>query len=169
MALPDWIDPGLLPVGRHRATIDELYERCVLDAPNQDRREELFMVLRTFIDITRRIIGAATLWIDGGFVTSKPAPPFDIDLLIIPADWAQLNTAAGRDRDRIYGLLTLQDIIVGHPLYLGFERIQPFAGELDSFLCYPGQEADWDLTWSAVKWNGVLVPGMLKGYVEVSN
>jgi hypothetical protein len=167
MSLPDWVPPGILPAGRHPASLDELYERCVAGAVNQDRRKELFEVLRVFFDVATRTVGPATYWVDGGFVTNKPQLPFDIDVLIIPDDWSQLSQADPREQMRMYGLLTLQDVIVGPPTYIGLERLQPFAGELDSFLCYPGQQAYWDETWSSLKWGNQIVDGATKGYVEV--
>lgn len=167
MSLPDWVDPGLLPPGRHLATLEDLYERCVIGAPHRSRREELFAALRTFKDVTRRVIGQASLWIDGDLITAKPEPPSRIDVILVPDDWDALLAAEGRDRDRVFGLLTLHDVVVGHPLYIGLEAMQPFAGELDSFLCYPGDKEDWHEEWSLVNWDDEVVSGAVKGYVEV--
>jgi hypothetical protein len=126
-------------------------------------------VLLTYLDICRRVLGAANYWIDGGFVTNKPDAPFDIDVAILPDDWSALErNDSVRDELRFWGLLTLQDLIVGPPTYVGLKRLQPFGGELDSFLCYPGHEPIWHGTWSALKWDNVLVPGVIKGYVEVT-
>lgn len=168
MALPEWNDNGLLPPGRHGATMDEVHDRCVLGAPNTPRRQELFGSLMTFTHLAERIVGPCALWIDGGFVTAKSAAPFDVDVVIKPTDWEHLRSLAGRDRDRVFGMLTIQDVVVGEPLYLGFERIQPLAGDLDAFLCYPGQDAIWHDTWSSVKGDdGTIIEGIAKGYVEV--
>lgn len=168
MSLPEWIDPGVLPPGRHSATLEELYERCVSGAANGTRRAELFDVLISYLSVCRRVIGQAVYWIDGGFVTNKPAAPFDIDVAIVPDDWTMLEqNETARDELRIFGLLTLQDLIVGPPSYLGLQRLQPFGGELDAFLCYPGQEGVWHATWSSLKWDNQVIPGREKGYVEV--
>ncbi|GAA4756348.1 DUF6932 family protein [Gordonia alkaliphila] len=169
MSLPDWNDHGLLPPGRHHATLEDVHERCVLDAPNTSHRQELFGSLITYTRLVQRVVGPATLWIDGGFVTAKRSVPFDVDVLIRPKDWTKLSSQpAGRERDRLYGLLTLQDVIVGTPLYVALERIQPLAGDLDSFLCFPGQEDVWHDTWSSVKDDdGDIIEGAIKGYVEV--
>lgn len=168
MTLPVWDADGLLPEGRHPASLEEVHDRCVIGAPNAARRQELFGSLITFTELAKRIVGPCQLWVDGGFVTAKPKAPFDIDVVIKPDDWDRLLAYTGRDRDRVFGMLTLQDVVVGEPLYLGFERIQPLAGELDAFLCYPGQDEVWHDTWSAVKGDdGEIVEGAVKGYVEV--
>lgn len=169
MPLPEWNEDGRLPVGRHPGTLDDVHDRCVLGAPNTERRQDLFGSLMTFVSLTQRIVGPSRLWIDGGFVTAKTRAPFDIDVVIKPDDWDRLLACTGRDRDRVFGMLTLQDVVVGDPLYLGFDRIQPLAGELDAFLCYPGQDSVWHDTWSCVKGDdGEIIEGISKGYVEVS-
>ncbi len=61
MSLPEWIDPGVLPPGRHHATLEELHERCVAGAANSERRQELFDVLLTYLDISRRVVGGSHL------------------------------------------------------------------------------------------------------------
>jgi hypothetical protein len=126
MSLPEWVDPGLLPPGRHRATLEQLHQRCVAGAANSTRRQELFDVLLTFLNVCRRLVGPAAYWIDGGFVTNKPDAPYDVDVAILPDDWEALkNNASARDELRMWGLLTLQDLIVGPPTYVGLTRLQP--------------------------------------------
>ncbi|CPR57221.1 Uncharacterised protein [Mycobacteroides abscessus] len=169
MSLPEWTSQGLLPPGRHTGTMDDVHDRCVIGAPNTARRQELFGSLITFTELAKRIIGPCQLWVDGGFVTAKAHAPFDVDVVIKPGSWDHLRSYTGRERDRVFGMLTLQDVVVGEPLYLGFERIQPLAGELDAFLCYPGQDDVWHDTWSAVKGDdGEIIEGAVKGYIEVA-
>lgn len=169
MPLPQWSSNGLLAPGRHKANEADLYERCVLDAHHRDRREELYRALRTFMDATRRCIGPSVLWIDGGFVTNKPTPPQGVDVVIWPQNWEEVQALTGRDAERVYGLMTLQDVLIGQPLYVGLPHLQPFAGELDAFLGYPGQDEYWDSMWSRVKGpGGAIVGGLAKGYVEVT-
>ncbi|MDT5242761.1 MAG: hypothetical protein QOD36_137 [Mycobacterium sp.] len=55
MSLPEWVDPGILPPGRHNATLEELHERCVAGAANSQRRQALFDVLLTYLDICRKL------------------------------------------------------------------------------------------------------------------
>ncbi|MFT8181031.1 DUF6932 family protein [Mycobacteroides chelonae] len=169
MPLPEWTsdDPGVLPPGRHAATLDDLYMRCVLDAPERERREELFGAFRSFMNVTRRVFGSATVWVSGGLVTRALTPPFDLDVLLLPDNWSLLGGLNGHDRVSVYGLFSLEDVVVGDPLYIAMERIRPFAGEIDSFLCFPGQEDRWHDRLSSIKRHDQAVPGSVRGYVEV--
>lgn len=167
MSLPPWDESRRLPVGRHETTLEGIHDRCVLDAPNRETRQCLYNSLIAYTHLVRRIVGPATLWINGGFMTAKDDAPFDVDVVIHPADWDELEKVEPRDQNRIFGLLTLQDIIVGDPLYIGLDRLQPLGGDLDSFLCFPGQEDVWHDTWSSVKVGGQVIEGARKGYAEV--
>lgn len=170
VGLPDWTDQGLLPPGIHAATLEDVHERFVLDAPHQDRRGMLFRALRTYMELLQQLVPAGRVWIDGGFGTRKDTPPHDVDVVIHPADWEALQGLAEQDHRDLLGLLTHRDIIIGSmdpPQW--WERIQPIGGVLDGFLCYPGQEAIWEQTWSSVKGpDGEIVTGAIKGFVEVS-
>jgi hypothetical protein len=98
-------------------------------AANSERRQELFDVLLTYLSICRTVVGTAAYWLDGGFVTNKSDAPFDIDVAILPDDREALeNNESVRDELRIWGLLTLQDLIVGPPTYVALKRLQPFGG-----------------------------------------
>jgi hypothetical protein len=169
MGLPNWNADGLLPPGIHSADLAEIYERFVEDAPNRGHRELLFSAFHLYYRLVRRLVPSGKLWVDGGFGTQKGAEPHDVDVVVLPADWsalASLPDAAQRD---FLGLLTHQDVIVGSldpPAW--WSRIQPVGGVLDGFVCHPGHEALWAATWSSVKGDdGLIVPGMAKGFVEV--
>lgn len=169
MSLPRWDSSGRLPVGIHQCDLRAIYERFVLDAPNRTERELLYSALDLYLRLVRRFIPSGKAWIDGGFGTSKAAKPHDIDVVIHPDDWAALEALPEAEQNDLLGLLTHQDVIVGSlgPLYV--ERLQPIGGALDGFLCMPGQEAIWVGTWASVKGDdGMIIPGVAKGFVEVT-
>lgn len=169
MSLPGWDVNGLLPAGKHTATTADLYERCVVGAQHREWRETLFGAFVTYVSVIRRLIPSASAWVDGGFVTQKLDPPHDIDIVIHPDDWGRLNTLGVEDETALFGALTLQDAIIGSPVLTYLPRIQPVCGALDAFLCFPGKEQTWLDTWSSVKAaDGTIVPGAVKGFVEVT-
>lgn len=168
MALPPWTPAGLLPPGVHTASMSELYDRMVLDAPHRERRETLFAALRTYLGLVERFVGHGTAWIDGGFTMQKEDPPHDVDVAARPADWSELETLGDQERVDLLGLLTLQDIIMSRPDVMWLERVQPIGGALDAFLVRPEGDQAWFDTWSSVKRGGILQEGEIKGFVEVA-
>lgn len=169
MSLPAWNADGLLPPGRYPATLDDIYERFVMDAPERPRREILHGAFVTHLMMVRSFIPAGKVWVDGGFSMQKAAPPHDVDVAIIPDDYAALAALPVERQIDFLGLMTLRDVVVGDPGPLYLDRIQPVGGALDAFICHPGEEYVWHSTWSSVKGtDGKIIPGMTKGYAEVS-
>lgn len=168
MGLPAWNAEGYLPDGIHRASMDDIYERFVLDAPERDHRETLFSAFQTYYRLVKRFLPSGAMWVDGGFGTRKATAPHDVDVVLHPSDWAQLEALDDQAETDFLGLLTHQDIIVGSLGPIWLPRLQPVGGALDSFLCYPGQEPMWMETWSSVKGDdGLIVDGASKGFAEV--
>jgi hypothetical protein len=152
------------------ASLSDIRERCV-EGVSDERpwRRTLFAALTAYLDVTKRVIPAARAWIDGGFMTAKTAAPFDIDIVIMPADWNRFATLDDKGAAALFGALTLQDTIVGSPVLSYLARIQPVSGALDAFLCWPGQEGTWRDTWASVKGaDGAIVPGLEKRFAEVT-
>lgn len=168
MSLPAWTSDGLLPPGAHRASMSDVYDRMVLDAPHRARRETLYSALQTYLGLISEFVPHGTAWIDGGFSMQKPEAPHDVDVAVAPADWNQLASLSDQAQADLLGLLTLQDIIVSRPEVMWIERVQPIGGALDAFLVRPGQEGVWSDTWSRVKRGGILQPGETKGFAEVT-
>jgi len=83
MPLPSFNEHGLLPVGIHDCTLDEL-KATFGSFQRSDRRQQLFAKLELFLaevrvsGIVRRVI------LNGSFVTAK-AEPNDIDFLLVVA------------------------------------------------------------------------------------
>lgn len=168
MSLPLWNDDGLLPLGTHQAELTDLYERFVLDAPEREHRELLFGALSTHLRLIRAIIPGGRAWIDGSFCTRAAWPPHDVDLVIHPADWRALDGAPAAIRACLYGLTTLQGVVVTVPP-AEISRLQPMGGVIDAFVCYPGHEGVWHERWTAVTDpEGNVITGKKKGYAEVA-
>jgi hypothetical protein len=171
LAIPATTGPyATLPVGRHQATFDEVYEHFVEKAPFRERRELIYEALRLYAKVVAAEFTDVTLWINGGFVTHKPwAAPNDTDVVsVIPvADYT--NMCSNTDCLR---LLTLQGVKVDNPRTIApVPRVQPMAGLIDSFIVPddPIQTAVWDHNWSRVTDHNksLLPPSILKGYLEV--
>jgi hypothetical protein len=79
--IPDLDGRGLLPVGVHECSMEELRDRFGV-FQTTDRRCRLFERLAAFVDEARITRMAAALIIDGSFVTAEPSPE-DVDLIVL--------------------------------------------------------------------------------------
>lgn len=107
MPIPPLDQYGLLPVGVHDCTLDEIKTTFGL-FQTSDRRPKLFQKLQELISEARF---ARSLLVDGSFVTAKPDPN-DIDLvLVLPVSHdltadlplAQYNLVSKRRVQRRFG------------------------------------------------------------------
>lgn len=176
---------GFLPPGIHPCSLAEFEHVFVDNAPNSDHRIRRFRALHAYIDCIDELFPGSTLWLDGGFVTHKAEPPFDIDVLakVKPGVWASVMrdiSAEGQNYDlwvaggqvgqppktptltQYGGLQTHQMASVGTAVY---PRIQPFGGRIDSFIV----PADLAKSLANFKrdWMVDFVSGAKKGFVEV--
>ena len=78
MAIPDLTEHGLLPVGVHDATLDEVVARFGSGTP---RRAELGANLRRFAALLEDIGLFTDLFVDGSFTTDAE-PPGDVDVVM---------------------------------------------------------------------------------------
>ncbi|MDX2357443.1 DUF6932 family protein [Dietzia sp. PP-33] len=167
MSLPLWNSRDVLDEGVHAATMADVYDRMVLDAPHREHREMLFHALASYMAQVSRFVQSGRLWIDGGFSMRKPDEPHDVDVVVIPDDPAVIDSFTPEQRVDFMGLLTLQDVIIGSPGPCWMDRVQPVGGALDGFVAAPDALDPWLDTWSTVKRNGAVVPGERKGFAEV--
>lgn len=168
--IPRLTKDGLLPRGRHAATMAELEACFVFGAPHPAERDLLWRAAATHMRVARQTLGPVTAWVDGGFVTHKAIAPKDVDVVyVLPG--AQLDTAFVADAPRVLALLTLKDMIIGQPSAGWLDRLQPVGGLVDAFVAVEEsaqQLSYWDGLWSSVKdHDGNIVDGAIKGYVEV--
>ncbi len=81
MAIPDLDGEGILPVGLHECTLDEIDERFGA-FQKSDKRIELVKQLRRYCAALKKVEIASFIVVDGSFVTSKEEPS-DIDILLV--------------------------------------------------------------------------------------
>ena len=166
--IPALTQSGLLPPGRHPATMAEIKDFFVEQAPNVDRRRRIFRAFELYAEVIGDVLERGTFWVDGGFCSHKSAPPEDIDLAVLIDPALPLTD---KDHERLVPLFTLQEVQSGMPQAWA-DRVQPMGGLIDSFAVMAGvaaQEEYWHETWSKVKGpDGQLIPGAVKGYLEVS-
>jgi hypothetical protein len=166
---------GLLPVGKHVGTLDDVRRRFVDDAPFSGERERPYRALEFYLSELTHRFGSATVLLNGGFVTHKHwAAPKDIDLAVGLSNKA-FRLSVGVEHAPLW---TLQNVVadeigVMNPQFgARFPRVQPALGLIDGFFfpsSMPTLSRYWELLWSKVKdENGDEVVGVSKGFVEVS-
>lgn len=80
MPVPTLVNAGLLPVGIHDATLEEIGQAFGIQ---NDTRVEHFRNLKTFykeLEVFGPLIKG--IFVDGSFVTSKPVPG-DVDIVVV--------------------------------------------------------------------------------------
>ncbi|MFF9885787.1 DUF6932 family protein [Streptomyces eurythermus] len=168
--IPPLTPGGMLPVGRHPATLEEIHDVFVANAPHAGHRQRLYSALELYVGLVRDLLPRATLWVDGGFCTHKPTPPKDIDLVLF-ASRRLVQHFDQEEWTRMSQLLTLQNLTAQAPPTMA-GRIQPMGGLIDAFLAEEGNPDDvalWDHNWSLVRGDdGKIVEGERKGYLEVA-
>jgi hypothetical protein len=182
------IDPttGFLPPGIHTCTWTEFEYTFVDCAPHPDHRRKRLRALEVYVDCLDDLLPDSTLWLDGGFVSHKVDPPFDIDVLakVKPAAWAAVNRAVDAEMQafgawvgagqqgyppktptlmRLGGLMTNQGVKVENGPW--FPRLQPFGGLVDGFIV-PANMAS-ALANFRRDWMRDFATGASKGFVEV--
>lgn len=160
--IPAFEDDGwYLPPGLHAATLDEIEERFVDNAPFADRRGHVFHAFRLWHEVLTSILPNARFWMDGGFVTHKSwSAPSDVDVTVMvkPED---LRGLSDEQEKRLQSLFTSP----------GPPRQQPMSGLVDAFLCLRGDVPKtlyWREHWSTVMdADRNAVPDAVKGFLEV--
>lgn len=150
---------GWLLQGRHLATLDEVAELFIDQAPHPEPRRRLFEGLVAWIDSLHAVVSSDRIWVDGGFLTHKQDPPQDVDVVA----FVKPSLLTKDVNYRLSPLLTRVEDQV---------RIQPMGGRVDGFVV-PGsveQKVLWVGEWSRVRhpvtrdeWDG-----KTKGFVEVT-
>ncbi|MET9128018.1 hypothetical protein [Streptomyces sp. NPDC004528] len=168
--IPPLTSGGMLPVGRHPASLDEIRDLFVTQAPHMARRVLIYSALELYVSLMRELVPRATLWVDGGFCTHKSAVPKDVDLVVL-AQGRDLEHFGDEEWGRMRQLLTLQDV-EADIIPTAEPRVQPMGGLVDASLAdadSPEEREFFDELWSSVKGpDGKTVPGARKGYLEVS-
>lgn len=109
LAMAIAVDPstGLLTPGMQSCSWGEIVTTFVENAPNRPRRELQMKALEVYVARIDELLPDSTLWLDGGFASLKPDPPFDIDVVVVakPGEWggAHEGDEGGASRFRCLG------------------------------------------------------------------
>ena len=150
----------LLPPGAHPATLDEIYEVFVQDAPFRVERERIWSAVLPWATQVSAYFPGAQIFMDGGFVTHKDfAAPSDVDfcLGIQPEQYQSLQDW---EKSKVFTIRRE-----------GKDPLRPYGGLIDAF-AFPrdneARRAYWDIWWSSIRGsNRQIMQGSTKGYVEV--
>lgn len=167
--LPSLTAENILPVGCHPATLDEVEELFVEQAPFPDERREIWAGFRLYLAQLSKLVPSATIWLDGGFVTHKTWAPADIDLAVL-LDGSHLAAFTPEQWQKLAQLVTLQGV-TAVTLAAATPRLQPMGGLIDAFVLDVSDRharTFWEQAWSLVTdQTKAIVPGKYKGFVEV--
>jgi len=172
--LPAMDHRGLLPPATdpYPATLEELHQRFVVEAPFREQRQRVFDALSLYASLVWEALPTARLRIDGGFVTHKPwAAPEDADIVVV---YDRPTPPGGLDKAVRRPLFTMKDVvsvIAGRPANL--DKVAVMGGLIDAYPVPADKHAVlayWDRMWANVTGPGkTLLDGERKGYVEVTN
>jgi predicted nucleotidyltransferase len=98
MQLPAFNVEGDLPVGLHRATLDEVLDRFGISTPQRLRVYQRLLRIHRVAETTGCLDRFVVF---GSFVTSKPDPN-DVDILLVMRDDFQLSACSGETRKLFY-------------------------------------------------------------------
>jgi hypothetical protein len=155
--IPSHSADGLLPSGRHAATVSEIEQRFVSTFPTSVTRRALLDGWRRQTEELLTLIDIESEWINGSFVTTK-RDPRDIDMAVFVRveSWNALDNPT---RQRVVSLTQgpepkLRFGCDSYPIF-----IVPDGDPLESTYLY--WRGYWDRQWSRDRL------GAPKGYVEV--
>lgn len=174
MIPPINLETRLLPANEgqvpYLATLEEVHQVFVVEAPHSKRRQLIFDAFIIYSALLWDYFPSAVLWLNGGFVTYKDAPPHDLDVAFL-VEQAELRRVFGNDPGAL-SLLTHQGVSAAQPKFENLRRLQPFGGLIDSFMVPADVEAAVG-TWRD-RWSMAPTPAgdgyredLLKGYLEV--
>ncbi|WP_420365888.1 hypothetical protein AAEP80_02860 [Curtobacterium sp. L3-7] len=174
IVLPAMDGRGLLPPAAHpyTATLEELHERFVVEAPFREQRQRVFDALSLYAALVWDALPSARLRIDGGFITHRTwAAPEDADVVVV---YDKPTPPGGLDRVVRASLFTMSDVtavVANKPAAL--DKVAVMGGLIDAYPAPADKPAlleYWDRMWSNVTGPGkTLLEGERKGYVEVTN
>lgn len=82
MAIPEFGDGGLLPAGRHEATVDEVRSALVEAFEESSTRAAIFSYWLDLREALAELVPVRSQWLDGSFTTDK-LDPADLDLVSV--------------------------------------------------------------------------------------
>jgi hypothetical protein len=82
MPVPAFGDGGLLPAGRHEATVEDVRAALVDAFEGSSTRAAIFSYWRDLREALGELVPVHAQWLDGSFTTDKPDPA-DLDLVTV--------------------------------------------------------------------------------------
>jgi hypothetical protein len=164
----------LLPAGVYPATLAEVRQRFVDQAPEstRERRTLIFEALDLHLKVVKRLFTGhdISIWLDGGFVTHKPMPPRDADIAcLVPG--AALSVA---QREAALPLWTLADVTArwgGSGPVISTAKLHTLGGLTDAFVVNRDNVSNVELArrqFSQVLGSDRMeIASLEKGFVEV--
>ncbi|OAN29116.1 hypothetical protein A4X17_05950 [Plantibacter sp. H53] len=153
------------------ATLDEVYDRFVAEAPFAAERERVFTALKLYAELVWDLFPDARLRIDGGFTTHKDwAAPHDADVVVLCPTYTDEQVSQGIEAP-LFTFLNAEGTLLGQRVSIGKAHVM--GGLIDGFFV-PADVVEvrefFEDYWSAVTdRDKQVVPGLRKGYVEVIN
>src|ERR1700677_1647274 len=159
-----WLDPSADP---YPASLDEVEEMFVKQAPNPEPRLRRLDALSLHAGLLYEAGGPAPIWISGGFISHRADVIPGIDVVYLCSDTDHLRRML--DHDDIYQLLTLRTVFAESPAMGSNDELRPVGGLVNAYLPSPLRQTYWATQWSMiVQPDGVTLPGTRKGFVEVT-
>lgn len=157
----------ILPAGLHPATLDDVRERFVDDAPETTRthRDRIFRALTVHVELASQIVPdePLTLWINGGFTTHKEATPEDVDIIYFTSPTG-VELLSHKSSAPLWTLNTVNAVHEQERLFI--EKLQPMGNLIDSYVAVdtPIMRQTWLRRWESSRG----LDSKNKGIVEVT-
>lgn len=158
---------GLLPPGEHHCTLADVRSVFVDGVPGDgELRSAVFAALVAWLTMARRVLGAGTCGIGGGFVSI--GEPTDTAMAVYFPDDNVLAEVAAQSGAAV-DLVSLKGVVYSYPGGGGGVRERwPVSGLLDTHIAdRKYAQAFRNGLARVLDPNGMAVPGVVKGYVEV--
>jgi hypothetical protein len=167
VALPDLDADGLLPPGRHVATLVEVEERFITAFSTSNSRTALWAGYLSHRAALTALVPVEAQWLDGSFVTAVNDPG-DVDVVSI-FDSSQFNALDPATRMAVGPLVAGggSKVFGCHSFF-----IASVPGAHAQFPDYLKRRASWDHLWSVInqkhpEYADARFATMTKGYVEI--
>ena len=165
---------GLLPPADvpYPASLSDVHQRFVREAPFPSERQRVFDALALYASLVWERLPSAKLRIDGGFVTHKAwAAPADADVVVVLDENCTEDGLDAALEAPLFTVLSMTGTVTG--VRVSLPKAHVMGGLIDAFPTHstaPASLAFWHDFWSKVTGQDKTeLPGVRKGYVEVSN
>lgn len=151
------------------ATLNEVHQRYVKDAPEPARRGVIWRAFQVWHELAQTVAPGSRYWISGSFLTEK-ARPSDLDVILV---WDEAHLDAFHPELSQDARVLLSHLTVSAVQPAGtVDKLQPMGGLIDGFYApswIPEHTAVWQQRWSTEYDKTTRQPtGVRMGYLEVT-